>query len=150
MVMIIWGHKGRDLIQQDSVQFSHSVVSDSLQPHESQHQIPPYPSPTPGVYSNSCPSSWWCHPTISSCHPLLLPPSIFPSIRVFSNDYSLIKRDTRELPLLSFHAQKTDQVRTKQPSMSQEESSHQEWKPTRALIVNFPASGIVKKKQFVV
>ena len=49
-----------------SVQFSHSVVSDSLQPHESKHARPPCPSPTPGVYSNSCPSSQWCHPTISS------------------------------------------------------------------------------------
>ena len=49
-----------------SVQFSHSVMSDSLQPHESQHARPPCPSPTPGVYSNSCPSSRWCHPAISS------------------------------------------------------------------------------------
>ena len=49
-----------------SVQFSRSVVSDSLQPHESQHARPPCPSPTPGVYPNSCPSSWWCHPAISS------------------------------------------------------------------------------------
>ena len=49
-----------------SVQFSRSVVSDSLQPHESQHARPPCPSPTPGVYSNSCPSSRWCHPAISS------------------------------------------------------------------------------------
>ena len=49
-----------------SVQLSHSVVSDSLQPHESQHARPPCPSPTPGVYSNSCPSSRWCHPAISS------------------------------------------------------------------------------------
>ena len=49
-----------------SVQFSHSVVSDSLQPHELQHARPPCPSATPGVYSNSCPSSWWCHPAISS------------------------------------------------------------------------------------
>ena len=48
-----------------SVQFS-SVMSDSLRPHESQHARPPCPSPTPRVYSNSCPSSWWCHPTISS------------------------------------------------------------------------------------
>ena len=47
-------------------QFSRSVVSDSLWPHESQHARPPCPSPTPGVYSNSCPSSWWCHPAISS------------------------------------------------------------------------------------
>ena len=49
-----------------SVQFSRSVVSDSLQPHESQHARPPCPSPTPGVHSDSCPSSQWCHPAISS------------------------------------------------------------------------------------
>ena len=50
-----------------------------------QHARPPCPSPIPRVYSNSCPLSQWCHPTISSCRPLLLPPSIFPSIRVFWN-----------------------------------------------------------------
>ena len=49
-----------------SVQFSHSVVSDSLWPHEPQHTRPPCPSPTPRVYSNSRPSTQWCHPTISS------------------------------------------------------------------------------------
>ena len=49
-----------------SVPFSRSVVSDSLRPHELQHARPPCPSPTPGVYSNLCPSSWWCHPAISS------------------------------------------------------------------------------------
>ena len=49
-----------------SVQFSRSVVSDCLQPHESQQARPPYPSPTPGVHSNSRPSSRWCHPAISS------------------------------------------------------------------------------------
>ena len=49
-----------------SVQFSHSVLSDSLRPHESQHARPPCPSPTPRVHSNSRPSSQWCHPAISS------------------------------------------------------------------------------------
>ena len=49
-----------------SVQFSHSVLSDSLRPHGLQHARLPCPSPTPGVYSNSCPLSWWCHPTVSS------------------------------------------------------------------------------------
>ena len=72
-----------------SVQLSRSVVSDSFRPQEPQHTSPPCPSPTPRVYSNSCPSSQWCHPAISSCHPLLLPPSIFPSIRVFSNESTL-------------------------------------------------------------
>ena len=52
--------------QFSSVQFSRSVVSDSLRPHESQHARPPCPSPTPGVHSDSCPSSQWCHPAISS------------------------------------------------------------------------------------
>ena len=66
-----------------SVQFNRSVVSDCLQPHELQHARLSCPSPTPRACSNSCPLSRWCHPTISSCHHLLLPPSIFPSIRSF-------------------------------------------------------------------
>ena len=48
-----------------SVHFSRPVMSNSLRPHESQHARPPCPSPTLRVYSNSCPSSWWCHPAIS-------------------------------------------------------------------------------------
>ena len=75
-----------------SVQFSHSVVSDSLWPHESQHARPPCPSPTPRVHSNSCPSSHWCHPAISSCYPLLLLPPIPPSIRGFTNELTLCMR----------------------------------------------------------
>ena len=47
-------------------QFSHSVVSDSLRPHEPQHTVPPCPSPTAGVYPDPCPLSQWCHPAISS------------------------------------------------------------------------------------
>ena len=49
-----------------SIQFIHSVVSNSLRPHESRHARPPCPSPTPRVHPNSCPSSRWCHPAISS------------------------------------------------------------------------------------
>ena len=64
----------------------------TLWPHESQHTSPPCPSPTPGVYPNSCPLSQWCHPAISSCHPLLLLPPIPPSIRVFSNESTLCMR----------------------------------------------------------
>ena len=55
-----------NLTLNSSVHFSHSVVSDSLWPHGLQHARPPCPSPSPGAYSNSCPSSQWCHPTISS------------------------------------------------------------------------------------
>ena len=75
-----------------SVQLSRSVMSDSLRPHELQHARPPCPSPTPGVYSNSCPLSRWCHPTISfsvvpfSSHLQSFPIRVFPSIRVFSNE----------------------------------------------------------------
>ena len=58
-----------------TVKFSHSVVSDSLQPHESQHVRPPCPSSTPGVHSDSGPSSPWCHPAISS---LVVPFSSWP------------------------------------------------------------------------
>ena len=69
-----------------SVQFSHSVMSDSSRPHGLQNARPPCPSPTPRAYSNSCPLSQWYHPTISSCCPLLFLPSVFPRIRVFSNE----------------------------------------------------------------
>ena len=59
-------HSRISIMMRLNIQFSHSVVSDSLWPHESQHTRPPCPSPTPGVHSNSCPSSQSCHPAISS------------------------------------------------------------------------------------
>ena len=65
-----------------------SVISNSLQSHGRQHARFLCPSPFPGVFSNSCPLSWWCHPNLILCHPLLLP-SVFPSIRVFSNESAL-------------------------------------------------------------
>ena len=68
----------------NSVQFSRSVVSNSLWPHGFQHSRLPCPSPTLGDYSNPCPLSQWCH--LILCCPLLLLPSIFPTIRVFSNE----------------------------------------------------------------
>ena len=66
-------------------------MSASLQPHGLQHTRLPCPLLSPRVCSNSCPLSPWCHPTISFilCHPFLLLPSIFPSIRVFSNESAL-------------------------------------------------------------
>ena len=76
-----------------SVQFSRSVVSDSLWPHESQHAKPPCPSPTPRVYSNWCPSELVMPSNyLILCHPLLLLPPIPSSIRVFSNDSTLHMR----------------------------------------------------------
>ena len=62
----LWIFIGEFSHQFSSIQFSRSVLSDSLRPHESQHARPPCPSPTPGVHPNPCSSSWWCHPTISS------------------------------------------------------------------------------------
>ena len=83
-LVILWNSAFRWV----SVQFSHSVMSDSLRPHGLQHARLPCPSPTSGVYSNSCPLSRWCHSTISSSviplSPCLQP---FASIRVFSNEY---------------------------------------------------------------
>ena len=67
-----------------SVQFSHSVVSDSLRPHEPQHARPPCPSPTPGVHPNPCPLIKWCHPTVSSSVvPFSSRPQSFPASRSF-------------------------------------------------------------------
>ena len=67
-----------------SVQFSRSVMSDSLRPHEPQHAKPPCPSPTPGVYPNSCPLSRWCHITISfSVVPFSSFPQSFPASGFF-------------------------------------------------------------------
>ena len=74
-----------------SVQFSHSILSSSLQPHESQHARPPCPSPTPRVYSDSCPLSQWCHPAISffvvpfsSCPQSLPASGTFPMSQLFT------------------------------------------------------------------
>ena len=81
----------REVHVRASVQFSRSVVSDSLRPHELQHTRPPCPSPSPGVHSNSRPSSRWCHPAISSsvvpftCCPQSLPASeSFPMCQLFA------------------------------------------------------------------
>ena len=79
-------------IEISSVQFSGSVVSDSSQSHELQHARPPCPSPTPGVHSDSRPSSQWCHPAISSS---VIPFSSCPQslpVSVFSNESTLCMR----------------------------------------------------------
>ena len=78
------------LPQFSSVQFSSSVVSDSLRPHESQHARLPCPSPSPRVYSDLRPSNPWCHLILGG--PLLLLPPIPPSIRVFSSESTLLMR----------------------------------------------------------
>ena len=78
--MTFWLH----LFDFSSVQFSRSVMSDSLRPHELQHARPPCPPPTPGVHSNSCPSSPWCHPAISpSVVPFSSCPQSLPALESF-------------------------------------------------------------------
>ena len=74
------------LVQFSSVQFSRSVVSDSLRPCESQHARPSCPSPTPGVHSDSCPLSQWCHPAISSS---VVPFSSFPQSLLASESFPM-------------------------------------------------------------
>ena len=91
-----------------SVQFSCSVVSDSLRLHGLQHVRSPCPSPTPGVYSNSCPSSQWCHPAISSsvvpfssCPQSLPPSGSFPMSQLFtwSGQSTGVSASTSVLPV---------------------------------------------------
>ena len=88
--VVIYTVKGFGIIS--SVQFIHLVMYDSLQPHEPQHARPPCPSPTPGVHSDSRPSSLMPSSHLILCHPLLLLPPIPPSIRVFSNESALNTR----------------------------------------------------------
>ena len=80
------------LVTISSVQFSRSVVSDSLQPHELQHPTPPCPSPTPGVHPDSGSQVSDATSHLILCHPRLLLPPIPPSIRVFSNESTLRTR----------------------------------------------------------
>ena len=77
------------ILQISSVQFSCSVMSDFLWPHGLQHARPPCPSPNPRVYPNMSTESVMPSSHLILCRPLLLPPSIFPSIRVFSNESTL-------------------------------------------------------------
>ena len=91
-VLYCLSHQGSPNNVFSSVQFSRSVVSNSLRPHESQHARPPCPSPTPGVHSNSSIESVMPSSHLFLCHPLLLLPLIPPSIRVFFNESTLRMR----------------------------------------------------------
>ena len=90
-LLLLLCRKTVSFAQLSSVQFSRSVMSDSLRPHELQHTRPPSPSPTPGVHSDSCPSSRWCHPAIlssvipfSSCPQSLPASESFPISQLFA------------------------------------------------------------------
>ena len=93
-----------------SVQFSRSVVSDSLRPHESQHARTPCPSPTPGVHSDSHPLSQWCHPAISfSVIPFSSCPQCLPASEYFpmSQHFATGGQNTRASALASFLPKKS-------------------------------------------
>ena len=144
-------------VQTSLVQFSCSVTSDSLQPHESQHARPPCPSPTPRVYINSCLLSQWCHPTISSsvipfsCPQSLLASGSFPKGQLFawsgqsigvSASASVLPMNTQEWSPLggtSMHSMSRNKGRNT--------SSHLKWYTYRSinilltLTVILPASG---------
>ena len=85
-----------------SVQFNHSVVSDSLWPHEPQHARPPCPSLTPRVHPNPYPLSWWCHPTISSS---VVPFSSCPQSFPASESFPMSQLFTSGGQILEFHLQ---------------------------------------------
>ena len=85
-----------------SVQFSHSVVSDSLQPHESQHTRPTCPSPTPRVHPSPCPSSRWCHPAISSS---IIPCSSCPQSLPASGSFPWVNPSHEVAQVLEFQLQ---------------------------------------------
>ena len=98
------------VVQFSSVQSSHSVMCDSLRPHELQHARPPYPSPTPRVHSDSGPSSPWCHPAISSS---VIPFSSRPQSLLASESFQWVDssheggQSTEVAPLASFPPKKS-------------------------------------------
>ena len=97
-----WLYGITDSMGISSVQFSHSVVSDSLRPHEPQHARPPCPSPTPRVHPNPCPLSQWCHPTISSS---VVPFSSCPQSFPESGSFQMSKFFTSSGQVLEFQLQ---------------------------------------------
>ena len=122
-----------------SVQFSRSVVSDSLRPHESQHARAPCPSPTPGVNSDSRPSSPWCHPAISSSvFPFSSCPQSLPALESFpmSQLFAWGGQSTGVLALASFLPKKSQGWSPCSPRDSQE-SSPPQFKSINSSVLSF-------------
>ena len=123
-----------------SVQFSHSVVSDSLRPHELQHARPPCPSQTPGVYSNSCPSSQCCHPAISSSVvPFSSCPQSFPASESFpmSQHFTWGGQTTGVSASTSVLPMNTQDWSPCSPRDSQESSTAPQLKSINSLVFSF-------------
>ena len=128
------------LFSRSSVQFSSSVMSDSLRPHELQHARPPCPSPTPGVYSNSHPSSRWCHPAISSS---VVPFSSWPQSIPASGSFPMSQlfawggQSTGVSALASFLPKNTQDWSPCSPRDSQESSPTPQFKSINSLALSF-------------
>ena len=122
-----------------SVQFSHSVVSDSLRPYESQHARPPCPSPTPGVHSDSRPSSQWCHPAIwSSVIPFSSCPQSLPASESspMSQLFAWGGQSTGVSALASFLPKKSQGWSPCSPRDSQESSPTPQFKSINSLALS--------------
>ena len=140
------------IIQFSSVQFSRSVMSDSLWPHESQHTRTPSPSPAPGVHSDSCPSSQWCHPAISSwVVPFSSCPQSLPASESFpmSQLYAWGGQSTGASALASFLPKKSQGWSPCSPRDSQESSPTWQFKRINSSALNTQQSNnIIAKVEF--
>ena len=112
-VALLWRESEMSL---SSLRFSRSVVSNSLQPHESQHARPPCPSPTPRVHPNSCASSWWCQPAISSS---VAPFSSCPQSLPSSGSFQWVNSSHEVAKVLEFHPQHQSFQRTSRTGLLQ-------------------------------
>ena len=123
-----------------SVQFSHWVMSNSLQPHELQHARPPCPSPSPEVHSNSYPSSRWCHPAISSS---VIPFSSWPQSLPASESFPMSQlftwggQSTGVSALASFLPKNTQDWSPSSPRDSQESSPTPQFKSINSSVLSF-------------
>ena len=123
-----------------SVQFRHSVVSDSLRPHESQHSRPPCPSPTPRVHPDSRPSSQWCHPaSSSSVVPFSSCPQALPASESFpmSQLFAWGGQSTGVSALASFLPKKSQVWSPCSPRDSQESSPTPQFKSIKSSVLRF-------------
>ena len=127
-----------------SVQFSHSVVSDSLRLHESQHARPPCPLPTPGVYSNPCPLSWWYHPAISSS---VIPFSSCPQSLPASGSFPMVNSPHQVAKVLEFQLQHQSFQWTPRTDLLQDGLVGSPWSPRDSLSRVF-SNTTVQKHQF--
>ena len=133
-----------------SIQFSRSVMSYSLRPHELQHTRPPCPSPTPRLHPNPCPVSRWCHPTISSS---VVPFSSCPQSLPASRSFQWVSSSHQVAKVLEFQLQHESFQRTPRtdlqnglvgspcsPRDSQESSPTPQFKSINSLALSFPYS----------